>query len=63
VTIESDVWIGRRSIVMPGVTIGRFAVVGAGSVVTKDVPPCTVVAGSPARHIRTFPQPPDSFRR
>jgi acetyltransferase-like isoleucine patch superfamily enzyme len=63
VVIESDAWLGRRAIVMPGVTIGRFAVVGAGSVVTGDVPPCTVVAGVPARVVRTFDQPPDTFRR
>ncbi len=63
VVIESDAWLGRRSIVMPGVTVGRWAVVGAGSVVTADVAPCTVVAGVPARVVRTFPQPPDSFRR
>lgn len=63
VVIGDDVWIGRRSIVMPGVTVGRFSVIGAGAVVTKDVPSCTVVAGIPARVVRQFPQPPDDFRR
>jgi maltose O-acetyltransferase len=53
VTIGADVWIGARSIVLPGVTIGDGAIVGAGSVVTKPVPPMTVVAGAPARPIRT----------
>lgn len=54
VTIGEDVWIGGGAIVLPGVTIGDRAVVGAGSVVTKDVAPLTVVAGNPARVIRTI---------
>lgn len=52
VVLCDDVWIGCMSIVMPGVTIGEGAIVGAGSVVTKDVPPYTIVAGNPARIIR-----------
>ncbi len=51
VIIGKDCWIGLRSIVLPGVTIGKGAVVGAGSVVTKDVPPYRVVAGNPAKLI------------
>ena len=51
VVIESDVWIGASAIVLPGVTIGTGAVVGAGSVVTKDVPAYAVVVGNPARQI------------
>lgn len=51
VTIEKDVWIGMRSVILPGVTIGDGSVVGACSVVTKDVPPYVVVAGNPARVI------------
>lgn len=50
--IESDVWIGVDVIVLRGVTIGVGAVVGANSVVTKDVPPYAIVAGSPARILR-----------
>ena len=50
--IGNDVYIGHGAMVMPGVKIGDGAVVGAMSVVTKDVPPYTVVAGSPARVIR-----------
>lgn len=50
--IEHDVWIGRDVMIMSGVTIGTGAVVGAQSLVTKDVPPYAVVAGSPARVIR-----------
>lgn len=50
--IGSDVWIGRRAIIKQGVNIGHGAVVGMGSVVTKDVNPYEVVAGVPARKIR-----------
>ncbi len=52
VTIQDKVWIGMHAIILEGVTIGEGAVVAAGSVVTKDVPPYTVVGGNPARVIR-----------
>lgn len=52
VVIGDDVWIGAGAIVLPGVSIGRGSVVAAGAVVTKDVPPDTVVAGVPAREIQ-----------
>lgn len=52
VTIGDGVWLGARSIIMPGVTVGAGAIVGAGAVVTRDVPPDTVVAGVPARVLR-----------
>jgi acetyltransferase-like isoleucine patch superfamily enzyme len=52
IVIKDRVWIGCRSIVLAGVTIGEGSVVAAGSVVTKDVPPGTLVAGNPARVIR-----------
>jgi acetyltransferase-like isoleucine patch superfamily enzyme len=51
-SIGHDVWIGQRAIVLPGITIGTGAVVGAASVVTEDVPPYAIVAGNPARFIR-----------
>lgn len=51
VTIEDHVWIGSRAMILPGVTLGRGAVVAAGSVVTKDVAPMTVVAGVPAKPV------------
>lgn len=52
VVIEDDVWIGARAIILKKVTIGKGAVVGAGSVVTKNVPPYAVVVGNPARIIK-----------
>lgn len=54
VTVGSDVWIASNVVVLPGVTIGDGAVAGAGSVVTKDVAPYTLVAGNPARFIRNI---------
>jgi maltose O-acetyltransferase len=58
IVIEPDVWLGAGVVVLPGVTIGRGAVVGAQSVVTRDVPPLHVVAGQPARTIRILTPPP-----
>ena len=52
VEIGDRVWIAYGAIILPGVTIGEGAVVGAGSVVTKDVEPYTIVAGNPARFIK-----------
>lgn len=52
VYIKEWAWIGGKSTILPGLTIGEYSVIGAGSVVTKDVPPCTIVAGNPARVIR-----------
>lgn len=54
VIIERKSVIGAGSIILPGVKIGEYAVVGAGSVVTKDVPPYTIVVGSPAKKIGEF---------
>ena len=52
ITVGDDVWLGTGVIVMKGVTIGSGAIVAAGSNVTKDIPPNTVFAGSPAKFIR-----------
>ena len=54
VIIEDDVWIGTNALILKGVTIGRGAVVAAGSVVTKNIPPYTLVGGNPARTIRVI---------
>lgn len=53
VTIEDDVWIGRRVIILPGVRVGRGSVLAAGAVVTKDVPDFTIVAGNPAQVVKS----------
>ena len=52
IVIEDKVWIGINSTILPGVKIGYGAIIGAGSVVTKDVEPMTIVAGNPARVIK-----------
>lgn len=57
VVIGSDVWIGTQTIILPGVHIGDHSIIGAGSVVTKDVGPWSVVAGNPARFVRSRLQP------
>lgn len=62
VLIDNDVWIGSRVMVMGGVHIGNGAVVGAGAIVTKDVPPYAVVAGVPAKIIRYRFSPDEIIR-
>ena len=52
ITIKEDAWLGTCVIILPNITIGKAATVGAGSVVNKSAPPFTVVAGVPARPIR-----------
>lgn len=52
ITIEDNVWLGAGVIVLPGVTVGRESVIGAGAVVTKDVPPGVLAVGTPARVVR-----------
>lgn len=56
ILIKSNAWIGMNCIILKGVTIGEGAIVGAGSVVTKDVPEWTVVGGNPARIIKVLPE-------
>ena len=58
INIKDRVWIGAGAIIMPGVTIGEGAMVAAGSVVTRDVPPRMVVAGIPARILRSVDEGP-----
>lgn len=52
VKIGNDVWIGQRAIILPGINIGNHAIIGAGSVVTKNIEPWAIVGGNPARIIR-----------
>lgn len=54
VVIQKGAWIGAGATLLPGVTVGRHAIVGAASVVTKDVPACAVVVGNPARIVKTL---------
>ena len=61
VTIGDNVWIGGNTVVCPGVTIGDCAVIGAGSVVTRDIPPWTVAAGNPCRVLRPISQEERAF--
>jgi len=56
IIIKDKAWIGFNSIILKGVTIGEGAIIGAGSVVTKDVPDWTIVAGNPAKIIREIPE-------
>lgn len=61
IIIEDNVQIGMRAVIMPGVTIGHGAVVGANSVVTKNIPPFAIVAGQPARIIKMVPKKNEIF--
>ena len=54
ITIENDVWIGRRVLIMKGVHLGAGTVVAAGSIVTKSFPRLSVIAGNPAKLIKTL---------
>lgn len=58
IVIEDHAWLGANVVVLPGVRIGHHAIVGAGAVVTRDVPPYTVVKGQPARAVHRL-TPPD----
>jgi acetyltransferase-like isoleucine patch superfamily enzyme len=62
VVIGKGVWIGANSTILPGVTIGDLAVVGAGSVVTRDVPAGAIVVGVPARVIKWVNEAPGDFK-
>jgi maltose O-acetyltransferase len=62
ITIGDGSWIGARAIILPGVTIGRRVAVGAGAVVTKDVPDDVLVAGNPARIVRQLSYPKHCMR-
>ena len=61
VCIQDGVWIGANSTILPGVTIGRKSVIGAGSVVTRDIPPLCVAAGNPCRPIKIWNERLNAF--
>lgn len=63
VIIEDNVWIGAHTIILKGVHIGKGAVIGAGSVVTKDVPPLTIYAGNPAKYIKDVEITSDQYNK
>jgi len=52
IVIEDDAWVGTGVTILPGITVGKMSIIGAGAVVTKDVPPFTIVAGVPAKIIK-----------
>lgn len=54
--IEDNVFIGVNSVVLPGITIGENSIIGAGSVVTKDIPPNCIAAGNPAKILKAISQ-------
>ena len=54
VVIGNDVWIGANSVVLPGVQIGNHSVIGAGSIITKNIPPYSVAVGNPARIVKRY---------
>ena len=59
IVIEDNVWIGRDSRILKGVTVGKGSIVALGSIVTKDVPPYTIVAGNPAKVVKHLEPPED----
>lgn len=59
VVVQENVWAGFESVIFPGVTVGRGAIIGSKSVVTEDIPPYAVVVGNPARVIK-FLEPNDT---
>jgi acetyltransferase-like isoleucine patch superfamily enzyme len=63
IKIESGVWIGAGSLVKSGVTVGKNAVVAGGSVVTKDVPPYTLVGGNPAKPLKAYNQKTNAWEK
>jgi acetyltransferase-like isoleucine patch superfamily enzyme len=58
VRIGDNCWIGQNAVILKGVTIGHDSIIGANSVVTRDVPPCSIAAGNPARVVKALPVGP-----
>jgi acetyltransferase-like isoleucine patch superfamily enzyme len=63
ITLQDDCWIGANAVIMAGVKIGQHAFVGAGSIVTKDVPPFSMVAGNPAKVVKRYNPQTDKWER
>jgi acetyltransferase-like isoleucine patch superfamily enzyme len=63
VVIEDHVWVGSRVTILPGVRIGQHSTIGAGSVVTKDIPAFSVAVGNPARVVRSLPELKSDYTR
>lgn len=55
IRIEDDSWIGANAVILPGVTIGRGSTIGAGAIVSRDIPPYSVAVGIPARVVKKLP--------
>lgn len=55
IVIQDDVWIGSNVVILPGITIGNNSIIGAGSIVTKSIPPYSVAKGTPAKVSKTIP--------
>ncbi|WP_410499877.1 sugar O-acetyltransferase [Chitinibacter sp. S2-10] len=60
ITIGANVWIGANAIICPGVTIGDHSVIGAGSVVSRDIPACSLAVGNPAQVVRQLDSPDET---
>ena len=54
IKVEDEVWIGANAVIVAGVTVGKHSVIAAGSIVTKDVPPFSIVAGNPAKVLKAY---------
>ena len=63
IIIDDEAWIGANSVIVSGVTIGKHAIVAAGSIVTKDVPAHTIVAGNPARIVKQYNPKTENWER
>jgi acetyltransferase-like isoleucine patch superfamily enzyme len=63
ITIEDEVWIGANAVITAGVTVGKHSVVAGGSVVTKDVPPFSIVGGNPAKLLKQYNKESGSWER
>ncbi|MBW1959484.1 MAG: hypothetical protein JRI63_13340 [Deltaproteobacteria bacterium] len=62
VTIEDDVWIGANAVILKGVTIGKGSIIALASVVSKDVPPMSIVAGNPAKVVKKISSVSENFK-